>query len=91
MFMACLNEQKVVFVSTKDKRHKISDFILSLESALHPLRYEYPVALCTLSNDHCEFLESPVPLIIGMWGSPKKVAKFTKYVQKHYSPTETEE
>jgi len=43
--------------------------MLSIEGSLNPLKYVYPIVFCSLNKNHCDFVESPVPLTIGFWGS----------------------
>ena len=47
------------------------------------------MVLCSLTNNHYEFLESPVPIMIGFWGSQKRCEKFSKHCQKR-SPQHSE-
>lgn len=42
------------------------------------MKYAYPVVFCSLNKEHCDFVESPVPLIIGYWGSDSRKQKFVK-------------
>lgn len=50
--------------------------MISKQGALYPLKYVYPVVFCTLSGNHCDFVESPVPLTIGFWGNERRRTKF---------------
>jgi hypothetical protein len=69
-------EFKIVLTVSKNEKYKLSDVALSMEGSLGILKYIYPVVFCCLTKDHCDFVESPVPLLIGFWGSQKRRTKF---------------
>lgn len=77
-------------MSSKENKHKLSEAVLSLEASLRPLRYVNPVVLCTLTDPHCDFMDSPVPLIIGFWGTQNRLAKLVNKLKKAWKKTEFE-
>ena len=61
-------EYKIIFLTTKGYENIISELMMALTHMLGELRYVYPVILATLTNYHVEFVNSPVPGLICLWG-----------------------
>lgn len=48
----------------------------------------YPVVFCSLNSNHCDFIESPVPIIVAFWGSDKRRQRFARQLQDFVKGTE---
>lgn len=41
---------------------------MGLLTSLEPLTFIYPIVAATITPHHMEFTNSPVPLLLGLWG-----------------------
>ena len=99
LYYLALSEYKIIFIVNSKNKHLISELILALSRALHPLTYIYPIVGTTITTHHFEFANSPVPIMVGFWGSErdcsaaksglKKVIKAQKDMTSSELSTET--
>ncbi len=74
IFSALLNEKSMIFVC--ESREKLSNYISCFISLLKPFVWEFPV-IYFLDKKNYGFLDSPVPLIVGVDASSEQF-KFKK-------------
>lgn len=94
-----INEYKIVLIAQDHNKHIISELIIGLLTALEPLTFIYPIVTATITPHHMEFTNSPVPLLLGLWGgqeyhavaksSLKKLLKQQKELSKEELQRET--
>ena len=68
LYYLALSEYKIIILAETSNKHLISELILGLTRALHPLTYIYPIVGTTITPHHFEFANSPVPILVGFWG-----------------------
>jgi len=73
-----IREYKVIFIGHKEHRHIMSEMMMGVKAALSPIDYCYPTVLLTASEKHNNFLDAPVPCLVGFWGDDKGCAKLGK-------------
>jgi len=56
----------------------MSEMMMGVKAALSPIDYCYPTVLLTASEKHNNFLDAPVPCLVGFWGDDKGCAKLGK-------------
>jgi hypothetical protein len=68
-----LAEVKVVLFSSV--KSKVSEAILQLLEVMRPLTYVNPILLAALRDDHENYLDAPMSLLLGLWAEPKRPAR----------------
>lgn len=68
LFYFAISEYKIIIIAQNHNKHIISELIVGLLSALDPLTFVYPIVTATITPHHMEFTNSPVPLLLGLWG-----------------------
>lgn len=99
LYCLTLSEYKIVILSKCDKKNLFSELTLGLMKSLQPLTYIYPIVGTTITAHHFEFANSPVPIIVGFWGtepdyqaakhSLKKMMKSQKNMSQEELSSET--
>jgi hypothetical protein len=69
LFYFAISEFKIVLISQDHSKHIISELIIGLLTSLEPLTFIYPIVTATITPHHMEFTNSPVPLLLGLWGA----------------------
>lgn len=64
-------------IAKSENKHLISELIIGLANAISPLTFVYPIVTSTITPHHMEFTNSPVPLLIGLWG-PQNYCELAK-------------
>lgn len=68
-----LSQVKIVLYSTA--KSKISEAILQLLQIIRPLAYVNPIMIATLKDQHENYLDAPMSIIIGLWAQQKKSSR----------------
>jgi hypothetical protein len=66
-------EVKVVLFSSV--KSKVSEAILQLLEVMRPLTYVNPIVLAALKDDHENYLDAPMSLLLGLWAEPRRSAR----------------
>jgi hypothetical protein len=72
MFYFAINEYKIIMLANTVNKHIISELSMGLLQALTPLTYTYPIVAATITSHHMEFVSSPVPILISLWGDSER-------------------
>ena len=81
MYYFALSEHRIVLLAKSPGRSAISELMVGLIYALKPLTYIYPIVAATLSPHHTEFANSPVPLMVGFWGTGEQYRDIQDYTR----------
>jgi hypothetical protein len=46
----------------------MSEIMLALRRVLNPIKYSYPVVMATISEAHVNYVDTPVPAMVMIWG-----------------------
>jgi hypothetical protein len=68
-----LAEVKIVLYSTV--KSKISEAILQLLEIIRPFTYVNPIMLATLKDEHENYLDAPMSIILGLWTEQRKSSR----------------
>ena len=72
-----IREGKIILVGDKENRCLLSEAVLALREGLRPLEYPHPTILCTITQMHLNYLDSPVPCLVGYWGAHADLIRST--------------
>jgi hypothetical protein len=64
-----LKDYKIILAGVKETRHIMSETVIALRQALTPIKYTYPVIATSLSEEHRDYIDAPLPSILMLWGS----------------------
>jgi hypothetical protein len=70
-----IREYKIIIVGYKESRHIMSETAIALKKALSPVEYCYPLVFAAISEDHDDYMDSPVPCLVCYWGEERECAK----------------
>jgi hypothetical protein len=51
---------------------------MGLKDTLSPIEYCYPTVFVTISEKHTNYLDAPVPCLVGFWGEERACNKLVK-------------
>lgn len=68
-------EFKIVFLATKGYEGLMSEIIVAMTHMLGEMRYVYPVVMASMTTHHIEFVNSPVPGVVALWGKDTRYKK----------------
>lgn len=58
----------------------MSELMMGVKATLSPIEYQYPTIFTCISERHLNYLDAPVPCLIGYWGDKKGCNKINKLV-----------
>jgi hypothetical protein len=68
-----LAEMKIVLYSSV--KSKISEAIMQLLEIIRPLTYVNPILMATLKDEHENYLDAPMSIILGLWVEQRKSSR----------------
>lgn len=80
MFALVMFDFKIVLMASSEHRNFISWSILSLLRCIKPLSYVSPIVISIASTRHMNFVDSPVPIIVGMWGKESTCNRYKERI-----------
>lgn len=66
-----INDYKIIVIGKKEKGYIMSEVIVALKNALLPIQYTYPIIFASISENHRNYIDAPVPSLILLWGTEK--------------------
>lgn len=82
LFFFALSEHKIIIISKTENKHVLSELTVGLLYSLNPLTYIYPIVAATITSHHIEFANSPVPILINLWGPDNNHAYTKNFLKK---------
>lgn len=59
-------------IGVKEKRHIMSEIIMGLKFALLPIKYTYPTIFASVSENHNNYMDTPIPSLVMLWGNKEQ-------------------